>query len=687
MNFFQRTPFFRLLLALIGGILLYQFVNIPNIVIIISFIISILLIFIFFVIDSADKIYKYRWIFGFSVFLFLFTLGFWLCLEFEKKNTFSSLEQKAIFQVKLISAPIEKESSYQCKVKLLQKFDTLKTEIAYGNAIIYLQKDSTVKSLRIEDKILIFTEFKTPDGVQNPDGFDYARYLKRQGISATAYLASKNWKKTDEKTFFSLLRISDELRNKLLEIFRNFHISGDEFAVLAALTLGYTDDLQPDLLKSYSTTGAMHILSVSGLHVGIIFIVLNFLLKFLNKSKRKKYIKSTVIIIFLWIYAFITGLSPAVIRAALMFSFVVLAESIEQKSQIYNTIFISAFLMLLIRPNFLFDIGFQLSYIAVLSIVFFQPTISKIYTPKNKLARWIWNLFAVSIAAQFGTAPFTLYYFHQFPNFFLLTNLIAIPLSTIVIYLAIALLFLFKIPFLSSIIAFLLKWSLWTMNFLIAWIQNLPYSISNISLDFSQLLFTFIALIFIVTFFYYKKFSVLLVGFIALLVVNSTFFYKKYNSLSSNKIIVFSDSRIPLVNFIHQTHNYVFTTDTVRAEKIAGNFWRSNLISKPIFINNNINWFEDGFATFGGKRIYILTDNSLKNKVSSQKIVVDYLIISNKIKSKIESILSCVNPKTIIVDKSISSWYTNHIKEICVKNNIKYYSIAENGAFVLNLNP
>lgn len=685
MNFLLRTPFIRLFFAVAAGVVIYQFVRLPSFVITSFFALAIFVIAFSFFIKSSEKIFKHRWIFGLGTSLLLAVTGYYLCLSFEKRNQFSSIEQKSVFQVELISAPIEKENSYQCKIKLLQSFDSLQASPAYGKAMLYLQKDSKIETLLLGDKLLINTEFKSPDGVQNPAGFDYANYLKRQGFSATAYVSAENWRKSDAPPNVTIFRIADIVRNRMLQIYRQFKIEGDEFAVLAALTLGYTDELQSTLLKSYSATGAMHILSVSGLHVGIVFAVIAFLLKFMDKKRQTKILKAVIIILFLWVYAFITGLSPAVMRAAFMFSVVSLATCFERKSQIYNTIFMSAFVMLLINPNSLFNIGFQLSYAAVLSIVFFQPGISKGFSFKNKIGKWTWDLVAVSIAAQLGTAPFTLYYFHQFPNFFLLTNIVAIPLSTVVIYLAITLLVFSFVPILSTVVAFLLKWSLWLMNFLIVWIQNLPFSTSNISLDYKQLMFSFVALFFVVGYFYNKKFSVLVVGLSAVLLVTSMYVYQKYKNLNTSQMIIFSDSRVPIVNFIHQSENFVFTTDSLHAEKIAGSFWKSELLDKPTYLKEN-NWFYDGSCVFQGKKFFILMDNSLKNKTSENPLSIDYLIISNKIKPKIENILVCVHPRTIIVDKSISAWYTNHIKEICTKHNIGFYSVASQGAFVLNLN-
>ena len=687
MNFLQRTPYFRILFAFATGIVLFQFIQFPLSLLATFLSLAIALIIVSFLIQKSNQQYTFRALFGIGTFIILFVSGHFLCWNFERNHQFSALNVHSTYETELIATPVEKAKSYLCKVRLIQQKDSDAIKACNGNAIIYLQKDSAVSKLLPGDRLIIDAEFKSPDGVQNPDGFDYAKYLNRQGIKATAYVSTDKWQKSNAKYSFSYshpilyyVRTADKCRKYLLNIYRTYNITGDEFAVLAALTLGYTDDLQPDLLKSYSATGAMHILSVSGLHVGIIYAVMLFLFGFLSKNQRQKIIKTIIIVLFLWIYAFITGLSPAVLRATLMFSVMTVGVCLDWKSQIYNTIFASAFLILLFNPNLIFDIGFQLSYSAVLSIVFFQPQISVWFSPKQKAMKWGWSLIAVSLAAQLGTAPFVLYYFHQFPNFFLLTNLVAIPLSTIVIYLAIALLMFSFIPYFSLVIAILLKWSLWLLNYSIVSIQNMPFSISSISMDTRQLIFAFLAIAFLSAYFYNKKFLVLTIGLSSVLLVCSIYSLQKYKSLTTSELIVFSDSKIPIINFIDKGKNYVFTTDSAQSTKIAGPYWKSNLLNSPEYIKNK-EWFNDGFAVFQNKRIIILKDNLLKNKTPSSAINVDYLILSNKLKPKMEEILSCVHPKMVIVDKSISKWYTNNAKEICAAHNINFYSIAEKGAF------
>lgn len=683
MDFLQRTPFFRLLLPLILGIIVYQYVDFQHWGLYAMFFLAIVLMVLPFAIRIPKRQFQFRWLFGCGIFLFLFVLIYFLSGEREKENVFQRLNSKGIYRVELTAAPIEKAKSYLCKVDVIQYFDSTNWVTTRGKAILYLQKDSAASQLLFGDRLMLEAKFSPPERALNPDGFDYAAYLKRQGVGAVCYVPSGSWRMTDRDMGFSIQRQADICRNYLLNIYREFHIEGDEFAVLAALTLGYTDALQPDLRASYSATGAMHILSVSGMHVGVVYVVMAFLLSFLNKNQRQKVIKTIFISLFLWGYAFLSGLSPAVVRATLMFSFVAIATCFERKSQIYNTIFMSAFFMLLYNPNFLFDVGFQLSYSAVLSIIFFQPIIGKLYIANNKYSKAVWDLFSVSLAAQLGTMPFTLYYFQQFPNYFLLTNFVAIPLSTIVIYLAMALLMTSFVPYLSAGVAFLLKWSLWLLNFLIVWVQNLPYSLSHVSLDIRQTIVVFLAVFCFSAYFFYKKFSALVVGLSAVLLACVFNLQTNYQTMTSKRMIVFAGQKNTHVNFIDRNQNYVFTTDSVELDRIAKSFWQNQKLEKPHYIRQN-EWFSDGVSSFAGSRILLLSNDFLRKQTFSEPLKLDYLIIGRGLKPKIEQVLECLHPRKIIVDKTISDWYRQSIKKACQTRNIAFYSVAEEGAYVLN---
>jgi len=340
--------------------------------------------------------------------------------------------------------------------------------------------------------------------------------------------------------------------------------------------------------------------------------------------------------------------------------------------------------MLLYNPGYLFDVGFQLSYSAVLSIIFFKPIVDKVYNPTNRIIRFIWTIFSVSLAAQLGTTPFTLYYFQQFPNYFLLTNFIAIPLSTLVIYLAMGLLFLSFMPYLSVLLGYLLKWSVLLLNYVIVTIQHLPYSVSHISLDIRQSLVLFVAIFCLSGYYFSKKFASLLVGLVALLLTCLFNLQVNYHTLTSRRMIVFAGQKNTHVNFIDRNQNYIYTTDSLAIEHIAKAFWQNQMLEKPVVLHKN-NWFSDGFALYEGSRILVLTQDFLKNKTTFTPIQVDYLIIGNRIRPRIEQIMECVRPRKIIIDQSISKWYSENIKRYCINRKIGFYSVAEQGAYILNI--
>ena len=679
MDFLQRTPFFRLLLPFITGIVVYRFVEISSGGLYALLVLSALLIVLSFVIRTPKRQFQFRWLFGCGIFVFMFMLAYFLNSESEKANRFDHLHKKGIYRVEITSPPVEKAKSYLCKVDVIEYFDST-WKPARGQAILYFQKNKNASRLLFGDRLMVEADFAPPEKPLNPDGFDYAAYLKRQGIGATCYISSESWQFAGRNESFSIRREADKWQKYLLGIYRKSNIQGDEFAVLAALTLGYTDDLQPDIRASYSATGTVHILSVSGMHVAVIYVVIGFMLGFLDKKQGLRILKAILIIAFLWGYAFLTGMSAAVIRAAVMLTFVVIANSLNRKSLIYNTIFMSMLAMLIYNPNYLYDVGFQLSYAAVLSIIFFQPIINKVYNPTGKFSKIIWETFSVSIAAQLGTTPFTLYYFQQFPNYFIITNFVAIPLSSLIIYLAIGLLFVSSIPYLSVYVGFALKWSLWFMNHFIIWIQNLPYSVSHISIDLRQSMVLFLAIFCLSGYYFGKKYVTLFIGLTSILIACLFNVSVNYQTLTSKRMIVFAGQKNTHVSFINRNKNSVFTTDSIEAQKIAKIFWQNKKLMKPEYLSKS-----DGFFEFEGQKILIMTNDFLKNKTAEKPLEIDFLIIGNGLKPKINQILECVSPRKIIVDKNISKWYTDKIKQTSIARKIPFYSVAEQGAYVLNI--
>lgn len=685
-NALRQNPFILLFFSLTSGILIYEYFSKYSKTITLTFIILALFVLVLHLILSRSKYaFRAQWLFGVFTILLFSVWGIVSSIMFEVKHQFDANFEKNTYEVEVLTSPIEKEKSYMCEIKLLNSFDSLSTMYpTKGYAVLYFQKDSLEPDFLIGDKLIIQAQFQQPDGVQNPGGFDYAKYLKRQGIAATAYIPTDNWIRSPNKPNISIKRFSDRSRAHLLGVYKKFGLEDDEFSVLAALTLGYKDELDEDIRKVFSASGAAHILAVSGLHVSTVYGAVFLIFSFLGKSRRMKIISTLLSVVLIWVYAFITGMSPAVIRASLMLSFVSVGTSLQRKSSIYNTIFISAFLILLVNPNLLFNISFQLSYAAVLSIIMIHKLLYPILSPTNKILKWLWGLITVSIAAQMGTAPISIYYFNQFPNYFLLTNIIAIPLASMIIYTSIALFVFSWLPYINTVIALTIKYLVKTLNLSLEQIVSLPGAFSAVYISNAQLWLLILTLLLILYYIYNKNKQALILGFSAIFLYLIVSIKQNYQIMNQDKMVVFADSKESIISFIHHKSNLLYATDEQKAEKICTPYWRMLKLKNHTDVRLSAS-YQDGFVSFKGKRILILDQPFYENKISKQKLELDYIIVSNGLKPKFEIILQLFEPKKVIIDKTISPWYTNQIKEKCVENDIECYLVSESGAYVVDL--
>lgn len=680
MDFLRRTPFFRMLVPLIGGIVVFHFQELFILAEVIILISAVILIFTSFLFTKSQYAYLYRWLFGSGISLLLFIIGYFVAEQNAQKSVFTSPETSGIFKTEIVDTPVEKINSVLCRVKVIGFYDGMDMVKTSSASLMYFAKDSDALHLEKGDVLILRTTFQSPSRVMNPEGFDYASFLKRKGISVTAYMPADSWQKISHHNGFSLLSLAGKYRNQLLEVYERIGLEPKEFAVLAALTLGYKDVIDPELREDFSYAGAMHILAVSGLHVGVIYLILNFLLSLVFKSTKWRFLHTFLIVGLLWFYAFITGLPPSVIRSATMFSFVAIGNALGRKSQIYNTISVSAFIILLQNPNYLFDVGFQLSYSAVISIVYFQPKISKWIYIKSRLLKWLWDLTAVSLAAQLGTLPLVLYYFHQFPNYFLLTNFVVIPLATLIIYVAVVFLMSSWLPLLALIPSVILKHLLLLLNNLVAFVHDLPHSISDYYIDSWQLLLLFAGLILMAFFIENKRYWSLSGCLLVVLLLLVTDVYREYQTYRTDSFIVFSDRKHTHINFVSGMHHQMMTTDSVAGRLTAGNYWKSRNLHAPEINSSNSSFFKQ----FRDERYLILQDDFLKRKKSQRPIVVDKLIIGNFLKPRSDELFDCVAPKICIADQTISAWYVDKLRKSCDKRDIVFYSVAEQGAYVCN---
>ncbi|MCK5776729.1 MAG: ComEC/Rec2 family competence protein, partial [Bacteroidales bacterium] len=493
MKALNEYPLYRLLIPMILGIITASIIYetyVSVVVLIILFLLFSLWVFR----HPALRQYSLRFVNGIFITILFFLFGYqllWVKTDLHSSQHYSKIDSVSHLLISVNSPFTEKEKTYKTVGKVLAVYQNGSETaiVASGKLLLYFSKQD-FPTLEYGDELLITNKLQPIMGYGNPNEFDYAAYLKQQNIYHQMYLRPTDWIKTVHNSANEIMRLSYHLRDILLNILIDFNFSKDEFAVASAILLGYDDYLDQDLRQLYSGSGAMHILCVSGLHVGIIFLIFNTLLLFIKKYKYGNIIHAILMIFIIWVYALVTGLSPSVFRSATMFSFITLGGILNRRTSTYNSLAASAFVLLISNPYLLFHIGFQLSYMAVLSILFIQPYLSKLVDSKWLFLRKSRDLIAVSIAAQLGTFPLAIYYFHQFPNYFILTNLLVIPLSFIILIGGFANIFVYLIGSGSSYIGIVLTkglyGSLWFLNHALAVINKLPLAVSS-DLYFSQI--------------------------------------------------------------------------------------------------------------------------------------------------------------------------------------------------------
>ncbi len=436
----------------------------------------------------------------------------------------------------------------------------------------------------------------------------------------------------------------------------NEFVSGkDERAIAIALVLGVTDGIDNDLQNAYAASGAMHVLAVSGMHVGIIYAIILLLFKPLNKFKNSKWVAAIVSLVCLWVFSFITGNSPSVLRAVTMFSFIAIARPFGMRTNIYNTLAASAFVLLIYNPYLIMSVGFQLSYLAVLGIVYLQRPLYQLWEIENTLGDWTWKITCVSIAAQASTFALGLLYFHQFPTYFLISNLFVIPLSTFVLIGGIFLLGVSSISALATFVGVILEWLIKALNWIVFKTEALPFSLINdIHLTIFQCWLLMGILVSFILLFEFKSVKWLYAAFSFTIL----FTIIQWNNFSVNvdqkQMVVYSISNHGAIEFIDHGRSY-FYADSI----LANDDERVKFHIQPYRLAHGISETqkEARFATekkgvkyfdWDGKTI-AWVDN--KNDKLPSYVPIDYLVVSQNALHKDR--FAKLNIKQIIFDAFI----------------------------------
>jgi len=560
-NFFQRIPFIRIFSLFLIGILLNHnlTVDLRSIGIVFALLITVLLSFWY------NRNFRVVQIQNFLISAAIVIAGFFYPAKVQNR-TLPHFLRKDYYLAEVCQKPAEKAKTFQTILTIRNK------SLAQPERLIaYFSKNQFDSTITSGDQLVLLAKPQQIRNLGNPYEFDYQSVLAKRDIRFSVYLSEGTYLKTDVKSR-RLVNKAEQLRDKLISILSLALTEKEERSVVSALTLGYRAEIDQDTIDYFASTGAMHVLSVSGLHVALIYVILGFLLSFIKRGKTGNLIFSVVMISFLWIYAFITGFSPSVQRATVMFTFVIIGNGMRRQVNIYNSLASSAFLLILLSPNVIFDVGFQLSYLAVFGIVLIQPTLDGLLEITNPILKWCWSLFTVSIAAQLTTFPLGLFYFNQFPNLFWLSGFIVIPVTTLIIWLTLA--FYTLIPFhgVAMFIGGLIQTITHYMLYSLKLIDALPLAVSmGIVLTPFQvfLLFSCIAVLVI---FEIKKKSIWLFATLSLILIFQITEILEKRQLFNQQVIYVYNSKNLMIHLINGRTNYLITSNCKnlsRAEILA----------------------------------------------------------------------------------------------------------------------
>ena len=527
-----------------------------------------------------------------------------------------------------------------------------------GKLVLYLK--DTLRENALGQAILFHSKLSPIAAAQNPYQFDYKRYMEHQGIYWQGYPTCYEIKDTPS---FSPFIKAKQLQGYLAATLSHYPFSKETVGVLKALVLGVRSDITPELYQQYINAGAVHILAISGLHIGIITYLLTLFISLVVPAHRKG-VKIALLLVFLLTYAAITGFSASVLRAVVMFGGYSIAYLAESRRARYDSLLLSAFILLLCKPTFLFEVGFQLSYMAVLSIALFLPLGEK-YRFENRFLNFFWDIIKVSIAAQIGVLPLSLYYFHQFAGLFLVTNVLILPLLGIILSVGIGVVLLASIQLLPYWLLVYYEKALSLMNHMIGYIASVEQLvIRDVYFDTICLCLCYLAIVWAVIYLGARKVKFVYFFFLTLLSLQTYFFYLKYESGKKEQLIVFHQYKKTVIALQQGREATFYLSDTLSVpQTLIKNFCTqqqvSNLHYKAL---ENIVPFKEDFLTIIDDKFYLDTSYP-----------THYLLLRNNPKIHLEKFLSNIRPKMLIADGSNYPFIIEKWKYTCQRLQIPFY--------------
>ncbi|MEI6265434.1 MAG: ComEC/Rec2 family competence protein [Sphingobacteriia bacterium] len=673
-----RLPFIRITIALMLGMLLGHYWLSPMIALKIGIVIGLICLIGFYFLPASIK-FRYCWIGGLLIHFIFIGFG-WMLLQLHQQKPVLSNNAPLIVT---ITDPLTNSKQ------------SLKTIGVIGKTklVLYLKKDSTSSTIKKGTQIALIKKPDTIASIHNPGGFDYKAYAASQQIFYQCYLTNNDYRIINSVSTSYINQLLGSVQEYLLNTIQAYIHGAKEKSIAEALLIGYKKNLDPELLEAYSNTGVVHIIAISGMHLGMIYGLLLFILKPFSKTRMGNWFRLIIMLLVIWTFTLLTGAAASILRSAIMFSFIIVGQPYRKKAPIYNSIAASAFCILWYNPLQLWDIGFQLSYAAVISIVAFSTMIRNLLFLENKLLRSCWELTSVTIAAQIGTIPLLLFYFHQFPNLFIFSNFIAVPLSGIILYLEIILVAIVPITLFAFYIGELTGFLIRSMNNVIENTARIPFAVTHdiqINLMQTILLYAFILLI---AFGLLKKNKSSI--YVALFCLISCFAIHANDTIKAAaqyKLLVYYLPKKSAVDvFIGTKHQFIGDPSIVQNQLAIKNYlsptrmlYRANNAS----IHSAIS-FQQGIGSvpliFGPTKRVLMVNAAFKLSSYLANHPIDLIILSGNPLIGLEKLSTYFNCTQFVFDCSNTMWKIEQWKKEADRLHLRHHSVPEKGAFEYNL--
>lgn len=600
-------------------------------------------------------------------------------------------EEVLAYKVEITDQPDDKEKSTRVLGNILAVKDSINWKTASGKLYIYIRKGDHASNVSYGDILIIRGSPNPTQKPKNPGEFNYQRYLSYQNIYHQDFIKADEFVITERHSGNSFYAFAIESR-KFLKSILYTHIAGDrERAIALALLLGTKEELTPEINEAYAAAGAMHVLAVSGLHVGIIYGLILVFFKRAYKRPVMRWVFLVVALGGLWSYALITGLSASVLRAVTMFSLMTIAKVARREGNIYNTLSAAGLILLCYDPYMIMSVGFQLSFLAVFGIVYITPKIYHLIHVDQYLFNKMWEVTCVSIAAQIATAPLVLLYFHQFPTYFFLSNLIVIPAAFAILISGLVLFAAHLVPYVRDVVGFVLEQLIYWTNEFVYVIERLPNNtIDDLYINTTQSWLIIVSIMLLFAFLYYRRMVQLVFFSLAVLMFMAIYQDRSLTNFQKKEIVFYSISQHSAIDFFQGDQAVIIADSSLLDNRSKVRFHikpkrlRAGIVGAPKLVTTNdmvrTRIGSNELIVWNGKRILILRENTnlLKN------VRLDALVIANNSVYSLRQ-LDAMNFDVLIIDGSNSRYRTNRLMKDALPKGYAIIDLFETGAYTITI--